>query len=255
MLVNFRNKYVFLHSRKSAGSSIKVSLARFLSDDDIIIGALDDVLRSGHVPPCLKPQGARKFAEFLARQPSLAEHWLKRFSDRRIALNHNRVECKKWELDDGHAGIEDIRTKILRDQWQGMTKIAVVRNPWDRLVSFFRWREKVSGKTLNFDKFVSVACQQDITQRYERAELFDDAAFIYDTDKSMGLDIVIRFEYLNADMRLLESAEPSFDGWLPSAKSNGVAIRRGYRDWYSAKNRSLVKTKFRRIIEEFDYGF
>ena len=50
MILSHRHQFIFLHARKTAGSSMSVEMARRLGDDDIMVGCWADALRSGVQP-------------------------------------------------------------------------------------------------------------------------------------------------------------------------------------------------------------
>ncbi|OOY35103.1 hypothetical protein BOV90_09960 [Solemya velum gill symbiont] len=46
MIVSWQNKYIFVHSRKTAGSSIVVSLSRNLGPDDLVLSAIKEIVEA-----------------------------------------------------------------------------------------------------------------------------------------------------------------------------------------------------------------
>lgn len=55
MIVSHSHKFIFVHARKVAGSSMKVAIAPYLSGDDIVIGSLNEIMAAGiATPPAVK---------------------------------------------------------------------------------------------------------------------------------------------------------------------------------------------------------
>lgn len=47
MILSHAHRFIFLHNRKTAGSSISVALARYLGPEDLQLSAIVETLREG----------------------------------------------------------------------------------------------------------------------------------------------------------------------------------------------------------------
>ncbi len=50
MIISHRHRFIFLHCRKAAGSSIAQALAPYLGEDDLHLGTWPEALEAGVVP-------------------------------------------------------------------------------------------------------------------------------------------------------------------------------------------------------------
>jgi hypothetical protein len=60
-----------------------------------------------------------------------------------------------------HLPLEPLRKVVTEEQWNSFSKVAVVRNPYDRLVSDWHWRKKhhLPLADLSFPEFVRYATE------------------------------------------------------------------------------------------------
>ena len=42
MIISHKHEFIFIHTRKTAGSAIKCSLAKYLGPDDIVVGSINE---------------------------------------------------------------------------------------------------------------------------------------------------------------------------------------------------------------------
>lgn len=122
MIVSHAHRFVFLKTRKTAGTSIELALARVCGPDDTItpLNPDDEVQRAA--------DGIRGPQHFEA--PPL----------RRKAYNHMPARLA--------------RRAVGRQVWQDYFTFAVERNPWDAVVSAYFWTHRGSADPPDFDAWV-----------------------------------------------------------------------------------------------------
>jgi len=115
-IVCHTRKFIFLKTRKTAGSSIEIWLAPHLDPDVDFIRLGDDSEK---------------------QHPDL---W-KRFNglSSRIRLAAKRVGTLS-PIFRPHMPAADVRRFVGDRRWRDYRKITIVRNPWDRMISAWRWR-------------------------------------------------------------------------------------------------------------------
>ena len=146
-------------------------------------------------------------------------------------------------------------------QFDEYFKFSFVRNPWDRIASFYRhagydWR-------CSFPRFVLAQLP-----RYAEKKpwfLCPQAEFVHDRDGKLLVDFVGRFEALERDFAVVSAQVGASGAKLPHANDSrraGFALKRWlkrkplpYRDMYDARSKQLVSDMYRADIEAFDYTF
>ena len=137
---------------------------------------------------------------------------------------------------------------IDRVSFENFFKFAFVRNPWDRLVSEYRYlKEKVP-----FAAFVERVLAQDYpdTSRHIRPQL----DFLTDEYGKIIVDFIGRFESIAVDFgevaRRLELGRVK----LPHRNSSGL-FHRSYRCYYDERLRERVGQFYAADVERLNYSF
>jgi len=155
----------------------------------------------------------------------------------RFGVSNPKYNLKK------HSLLAAYRAALGEEQFSRLYKFTCVRNPWDRMVSFYltptqekQWDRKAFKKTVS--KALSAA-------DYLR---LDDS----EADPFCNVSRIIRFENLAEDFRLVCAdlgipAEP-----LPKYNKSE---REHYSKYYDAELRALVAERFAAEIARFGYTF
>jgi Sulfotransferase family len=156
----------------------------------------------------------------------------------RFGLRNPKYKIKK------HSTLGEYRDALGDEQFRNLYKFTCVRNPWDRMVSYYftptqnpeSWsREKFRGI---ISKAISVA---DYLRLYEGEE-----------DSFANVDYIIRFENLTDDFRTvcgrLAISPPTLPQYNRSAREH-------YSKYYDDELRKFVRTRFAADIERFGYTF
>ena len=155
-----------------------------------------------------------------------------------------------------HMFARDIRPLVEPAKWARYFNFAFVRNPWDRLVSWYcmieqaretnRFGMYVREVAPTFQAFVKLAT----TGMGERTT-WNQLDWLVDADGTMLLDFVGRYERLADDMAYVkQQLRLAHD--LPHANRSS---HQGYRDYYTSETREIVARRFARDIEYFRYAF
>jgi hypothetical protein len=138
----------------------------------------------------------------------------------------------------------EYRDALGNEQFRDLYKFTCVRNPWDRMVSYYftptqtseTWDRKKFGKIIS--KAVSVA---------EYLRLNQD-----DEDPFTNVDYIMRFENLADDFRTVCRTLAISPPTLPRYNRSS---REHYSKYYDDELRELVRTRFAAEIEQFSYTF
>src|SRR4051812_23866543 len=124
MNVSHRHRFIFVRTRKTAGTSVEIALSKFCGPDDIITRDADDALRHelGYPGPqndVSIPLSAYTFSEW-----------------RRLLLRGERARFKN------HTPAARIRALVGEDVWRTYFKFTIERDPWDKAISLYFWRTR-----------------------------------------------------------------------------------------------------------------
>jgi len=192
------------------------------------------------------------------------EHILKsNITDIKSALRQhaNAVEAKQY----------------LGNAWDEYYKVAFVRNPWDRLVSWYSmitqlgvklsWYEKilksygnerynkiwqyVLSNSSSFEEFIHNC--SEATSRYGwKPFLFNQIDYLTDGNDRIFIDYVGKYEDFERDVAaIFQQIDIKIEHIPHLNRSN----RTDYRDYYDDTTREIVAKRFNKDIENFNYRF
>ena len=156
----------------------------------------------------------------------------------RFGLRNPRYTIKK------HSTLSEYHDALGDEQFRNLYKFTCVRNPWDRMVSYYftptqkpeTWSRKEFRETIS--KAVSVS-------DYLRLDNGEGDPFA-------NVDCIIRFENLANDFRTLCNAIGISPPALPQYNRSN---REHYSKYYDDQLRELVRARFAAEIERFNYSF
>lgn len=230
MIVSHKHKFIFLKTRKTAGTSVEVILSRFCGPDDIItpISDKDETLRGSE-------NGPRNDQGRFNPLPELAVP----------GTDISRTIRDAWRGRKffNHMTAAQARNRLPREVWDSYFKFCFERNPWDKTLSSFHWqnRNRVPPRTL--PEFL--ACKD-----------YKSDLPVYTIGGELAVDFVGRYETLQDDLNKV-AAKLGLEGdlELPRAKGGYRKDARHYRDVFTEEQRAIVASKYAREIELFGYEY
>ncbi|MCV2882903.1 sulfotransferase family protein [Actibacterium sp. XHP0104] len=214
MIISRKRSFIFVHIPKTGGTSMALALESRAAADDILIG---------DTPKAQK---------------------------RRHRLREAQTAGRLWK----HSRLADVAGLIQPDEMAAFFVFTMVRNPWDRMVSYYHW-----ARAQRFDHpAITLAQSLDFTgflnHPHTRASLAADGAAGYVTapDGHERCDAFVRLEHLETDLAPVE-AHLGFRLNLPHV--NRSARQGDYHGHYRPDDAALVADLCATDIARFGYRF
>jgi hypothetical protein len=232
MIVSHQHKFIFIKTKKTAGTSIEAALSELCGPADVITPYREesDRDRKGRAPQNyriehpLKPQ--RPLWRKLLGRPE--RYW------------HPSVGFYE------HMPAWRVRAYVGEEVWRSYFKFAFDRNPWDRQISWWLYKTKSKRTRPSFEAFMA-----------DRRRAYVDNYHLYTSNGALALDFLGRYENLDEDLnKALASIGAGRRIEIP--RTNVNPSREGDRDYrrhYSDGTRALVEEWYQPEIKMLDYGF
>lgn len=225
MIISHAHQYIFVKTEKTAGTSVEIALSKYCGPDDIITPIIpkDEALRVQ-----LGYRGAQNYLIPFSKYER--EDWARLFlRGRRLAFFN-------------HCSASFIRKYIGEEIWNSYYKFSIERNPWDKVVSWYYWDDRLVPKP-PISEFIRCG-------RANQIRGFD----LYTINSQLAVDRVCLYERLNEE--LLEVARNiGLPGplELPRAKAGHRPDKKSYREVLSEPDRFDIARSFAREIALFGY--
>jgi hypothetical protein len=215
MIISRGRNYVFVHIPKTGGTALTLALEARAMKGDVLIG---------DTPKARARKGRLKGVKTAGRL---------------------------WK----HSTLADIDGLVTADALANMFTLTVVRNPWDRVVSYYHWLRKQSfahpavilSKQLNFSDFLNYPQTQSSFRAWPAS------AYMRDAVGREHCRLYLRLEHLERDIAPFE-AHLGFR-LTPMARANMSDRVRDWRGYYSDADAGLVAACCAEDIARFGYGF
>ncbi|MFP4239712.1 MAG: Type II secretory pathway, pullulanase PulA [Rhodosalinus sp.] len=214
MIVSRGRRYIFVHIPKTGGTALALALEARAMADDLLIGDTPKARRRRGRLRGLHPRG------------------------------------RLWK----HSTLADIEGVVDAAELDGFFTVTLVRNPWDRLVSYWHWLRMqrfdhpvvALAKAKDFGGFIA---DPDIGASL-RAHPY--AAYMTDAEGRERASLYVRLEHFEAD------AEPFFAhlGFrVALPRANASARDRDWRRYYDDETAARVADLCAEDIARFGYAF
>jgi Sulfotransferase family len=156
----------------------------------------------------------------------------------RFGLRNPNYKIKK------HSTLSEYRDALGHEQFRNLYKFTCVRNPWDRMVSYY-FTPTQTPETWDRKGFRKIICKAVPVADYLR---LDDG----EKDPFANVNYVMRFESLTDDFRAVCGTLGISATTLPRYNRSS---RDNYSKYYDDELRELVRMRFAAEIERFGYAF
>lgn len=223
VIISHKHKFIFIKTRKTAGTSIEIALSEYLGKEDIItpITPEDEQIRKNH--GFRGPQNYElPFSQYNPKD------WL------RFLLK------KKRKAFYNHIPADLVRKYTEKSVWNNYFKFSVVRNPWDYLISLYFFMKKMNAiGDISFSEFV-------YSKRYPKN--YD----LLTIDDNNVMDFTCKYENLNEDLKYATRMIGLPNLELPRAKA-GIRKSKDRENIYNKNTANFVSKFFHKDIKMFNY--
>jgi len=215
MIISRGRRYIFVHIPKTGGTSLALALESKAMKDDVLIGDTPKAV------------------------------------NRRRRLKGVETSGRLWK----HSRLADIYGLVTEAEIESFFVFTLVRNPWDRIVSYYHWLQVQTfdhpavalAKSMDFSAFLS----HPETVAAFRAGPY--VSYVADVQGRDQCDLYLRLEHLNGDI-------PALEGRLgfrlpPMERVNTSARSRDWRPYFSDADASHWAEVCAKDIAQFCYEF
>ena len=230
MIVSHLHRFIYIKTKKTASSSIEAALSTLCGPDDVITPASEEIVREF--------EGERKAQNFRLRHPLVPKRpLLKRLLLRPERYYHPSIGYYE------HMPAWRVKAYLGEAVWASYFKFTFDRNPWDRQVSWYRFKTRKLDPKPSFAEFMANA-RRAYVDNYE----------LYTVDGAVAVDFVGAYERLDADFAsVLDRVGLAGRTALP--RLNRTSKEAGYRSYYDDRLRDLVAEWYAPEIAAFGYAF
>jgi len=232
MIISHEHKFIFLKTKKTAGTAIEAALSELCGPSCVI------------TPYREESEGDRKG---LAPQNYRIEHLLKpkRPLWRRLLGRPERYYHPSVGYYE-HMPAHIARSYVGEEIWRGYFKFAFDRNPWDRQISWYFYKTKTKGERPSFERFMA-----------SRRRAFVNNHDLYLDGDALAVDFLGRYEDLDADLnKALEMIGVGRKLDVPQSNvTPNKSERKDYRSYYTPETEALVAEWYTPEIKLLGYGF
>ena len=243
-IVSHRYQFAFIKTRKTAGSSLELALAKHAGPDDVITPVEERRRRELGYPG---PQNDR----FLKNaRPAAVMRGLQGYGDDPLAGRRRWTQTLRDAVPSfyhQHMSAKHVRQQLGAQRWDHYFTFTVERNPWALAVSRYRYRHKQGKAPDSFRAFLD----SGIMARKSNFKLYADG-------ERPLVDFIARFEHLEEDIAEISRriGYPENLAELVAgihAKSSGGGV--DYRSYYDDACREIVARECAREIAQMGYEF
>jgi hypothetical protein len=214
VIISRGRRYIFVHIPKTGGTSLSLALEERAKRDDLLVGDTPKALRRKHRLKGLASAG------------------------------------RLWK----HSTLADIDGILTPQELEGMFTFCIVRNPWDRVVSYYHWlrsqsfehRSVLLAKSRSFEGFLRDRDLQD-SLRLSPARFY-----MTDATGTERCRLCIRLEAFRADAAPLFE-HLGFEVSLPHLNASARAT--DFRTYYTDELAGIVADVCAEDIDRFRYAF
>jgi len=182
-----------------------------------------------------------------------------------------------------HNIMQQYKDYLPRELFDSMFKFCFVRNPWDLMVSSYKYWIRQNSIDMTFDEWIDWRyCGGVIGDMSDRVKYIGDdptqtvatdtfsrlavafymnrtpqALFMVDESGNYLVDYIGRYEHIKEDFDFIIDHLKLTDCYLPHSNTSQLKDNdpEDYRGWYNEKTKKIIESRFALDIELFGYTF
>lgn len=229
MIISHKHKFIFIKTRKTAGTSLEIALSALCGAEDVITG--------------IDPDDEKARKDLGGRPP---QHFKIPLSAHSFGERMQMLFGKERKQFYNHISAAEAKELIDPSIWNDYYKFCFERNPWDKVLSQYNARggQDVFGNVKGYITSGEVA----------RLRGFD----MYTVKRNVVMDDVFKFEEMDQSLARI-SERLGFEKPLEmpkyKAKGNRRKDRRPYTEVFTEEEKEMVALIFAREIKLLGYEF
>ena len=260
MIISHSKKFIFLHTPKTAGSSLTEFLQSLLGPEDFTLTNANGIQfgsNDGRPPKgtrtAIKPSAAAKLI-----MGDLARDKQSFSLNKSMGRARSLDLASKMSFELTHPSASDVRENF-QDIWDDYFKFCFVRNPYALAVSFWKWRTRKLKKSMSFADFLRVLSGElpnDADNMGRRTPWGPTGWKIYTIDDQIVVNYAARMENLNDELdAIFSKLNIPFDSTAFPHRLGITNANATYREFYSDEERALVEKIYANELAAFGYQF
>ncbi|WP_258102290.1 sulfotransferase family 2 domain-containing protein [Marinoscillum pacificum] len=227
MIISHKHKFIFVKTRKTAGTSFETLLASICDSSDVITEISEEKIR-------LEKYGLRFQNTTIHFKYYTLKDWL------RLIFKFKK---KKFH---SHMPAHEIQKYVSTYVWNNYFKFCLERNPWDKTISHFFWRG-------GYDKYNSIEGYLN-SRDFERTSNFK----LYSEDGKIIIDKIYQLESIDECIEeLSEKFRCEFNYTFSDIKfkTNQRKDKRNYKDVLNPNSADRIARLHEKEITLLNYKY
>lgn len=242
MLASHAHRFIFLKTRKTAGTSLEIALSAHLGEADVIcpISPADEIIRAALFPNALPRNYSTDPAAEAAYRAAIRQD---RLDDHGNCLEPSPQADR---IFFNHMPAGPARRALGEAFWDRAFKFSMERHPYEKVVSlaYFRMPGAAGG---DFARLLDEEVERGAYRNFD----------IYSIDGSTAVDFIIRYEALEAGIRHVERVTGCADilARMPFTKNTQRRDRRSAREILNRAQKLIVRERCSEEFALFNYDY
>lgn len=228
MIISHKYKFIFIKTRKTAGTSIEFALSEICGPEDIIVplGVEGELNREelGYK----KPQNS-----YISFHSYNLSDWKKYF-----------IYRKRKPIGGQHSPASFVKTLVSNRIWNSYFKFCFERNSFDRAVSLYFWRTRSLPEKPNINEYLQTLPQTRLSNWH-----------LYTIGGELAVDYVGQYHSLYEELLYIAKRVGMPKLNLPVTKSNTRTTRRHYSQILNKQTREYIENLCSNEIGKFGYNW
>jgi hypothetical protein len=153
-----------------------------------------------------------------------------------------KVHCEKTKLDIKHKNI-NYYNSLYGKNINNYFKFTIVRNPYDRILSFYFWKKGTKNQVFNRKEFINFVNKKNSSQSIHQYQYIDNCFHI------------IHFENLIDELKNIECLKDHVDfNNYPTLNASSNS-KKNYNELLDKELKNLVYNKYKKDFQMFGYDY